>query len=198
MHAFITMSAILPPMWCIIKNVESFLKWKVWDRNLVIRHPPEFIQVTYRTSGPQTGLDMILDAEASLSLSIRWHYNEQHDHQIVKKKVKGKGGPIAYWPLGRRTVRGSPCLGHSIWKAEPIPLLPLPFLPWIKSGTHLTAGWTEGVFQPLARVGFEPATFCFAVECSNYSATRRASTSDCRDLQIYSHNINSWNDIVSV
>ena len=89
---------------------------------------------------------------------------------IVKKK--GKGGPIAYWPLGRRTVRGSPCLGHSIWKAEPIPLLPLPFLPRIKSGTHLTAGWTEGVFQPLARVGFEPATFCFAVECANHSATR--------------------------
>ena len=37
---------------------------------------------------------------------------------------KSKGGPIVYWPLGRRTVRGSPCLGHSIWKAEPIPLLP--------------------------------------------------------------------------
>ena len=55
-------------------------------------------------------------------------------------KGKGKGGSIAYWPLGRRTVRGSPCLGHSIWKAEPIPLLPLPFLPCIKSGTHLTAG----------------------------------------------------------
>ena len=59
---------------------------------------------------------------------------------FYKKVVKGKGGPIAYWPLGRRTVRGSPCLGHSIWKAEPIPLLPLPFLPCIKSGTHLTAG----------------------------------------------------------
>ena len=87
-------------------------------------------------------------------------------------RSKGKGGPIAYWPLGRRTVRGSLCLGHSIWKAEPIPLLPLPFLPWIKSGTHLTAGWTEGVFQPLARVGVEPATFCFAVKCANHSATR--------------------------
>ena len=48
----------------------------------------------------------------------------------TKVEVKRcKGGPIAYWPLGRRTVRGSPCLGHSIWKAEPIPLLPLPFLP---------------------------------------------------------------------
>ena len=44
---------------------------------------------------------------------------------------KGKGGPIAYWPLGRRTVRGSPCLGHSIWKAEPIPLLPLISFPEI-------------------------------------------------------------------
>ena len=44
-------------------------------------------------------------------------------------RKKGKGGPIAYWPLGRRTVRGSPGLRHSIWKAEPIPLLPLPFLP---------------------------------------------------------------------
>ena len=40
-----------------------------------------------------------------------------------------KGGPIAYWPLERRTVRGSPYIGHSIWKAEPIPLRPLPFLP---------------------------------------------------------------------
>ena len=49
-----------------------------------------------------------------------------HVRIVIKK---GKGGPIAYWPLGRRTVRGSPCLGHSIWKAEPIPLLPLPFLP---------------------------------------------------------------------
>ena len=38
-------------------------------------------------------------------------------------ELPSKGGPIAYWPLGRRTVRGSLCLGHSIWKAEPIPLL---------------------------------------------------------------------------
>ena len=38
----------------------------------------------------------------------------------TKVEVKRcKGGPIAYWPLGRRTVRGSPCLGHSIWKAGP-------------------------------------------------------------------------------
>ena len=84
MHAFITLSAILPLMWCIIDNSESCLKWEVCDRNLVIRHPHQLIQVTYRKSGQQTSLHAILYTEASLSLGVRWHYNERRDHQLVE------------------------------------------------------------------------------------------------------------------
>ena len=58
-------------------------------------------------------------------LHKRTYYKPGRCRRLTVCTVKGEGGPIAYWPLGRRTVRGALCLGHSIWKAEPIPLLPL-------------------------------------------------------------------------
>ena len=77
--------------------------------------------ISYKT-GAASGMGQVLKwCNASIILNI----------MVETTDIKGKGkvGPIAYWPLGRQTVRGSPCLGHRMeGGAHPSPSAAFPSL----------------------------------------------------------------------
>ena len=62
----------------------------------------------------------------------------------LKVKLKVSYSVIAVWAVG---VRVPLYVGHSWWKAEPIPLLLLPYPSLIRKRYPFTAGLTERVFQ---------------------------------------------------
>ena len=65
---------------------------------------------------------------------------------VKKVKVKVSHSLIAVGPVG---VRDTLYLGHSWWKAEPIPRLSLPYPSLIRKRYPFSAGLTERVFQSL-------------------------------------------------